>query len=68
MRVTSTIILGLFITVSLANIVISQEEIEVESLKFLNIQPITPKFQQYEDYDVYVLSIQWGSKKIILTQ
>ena len=67
MRVTSRIILGLFITVTLANIAIAQEEIKVESLKFLNLQPAMPRFGQYEDYDVYVLSIQWGSKKIILT-
>lgn len=74
MRASTKIVLGLFVTVAFANLILAQSEVEHEVDKFLGershrSKPSKPKYTpsavsqgDYEDYDTYVLSIQWGSK------
>jgi len=71
MRASTKIVLGLFVTVAFANLILAQSEVEYEVDKFLGerSKPSKPKYTpsndsqgDYEDYDTYVLSIQWGSK------
>ena len=76
MRASTKIVLGLFVTVTFANLILAQSEVEYEVDKFLGARsdrskPSKPKYTpsavsqgDYEDYDTYVLSIQWGSKLI----
>jgi hypothetical protein len=71
MRASIKIVLGLLVAVAFTNLVLAQSEVEYEVGKFLGARskPSRPKYQptansdsDYEDYDTYVLSIQWGSK------
>lgn len=58
-------ILLLVIVLSISNLVVSREEMEVQEEKFLGLirDYSEANFKGNEDYDIYVFSIQWGSKK-----
>jgi ribonuclease I len=69
MRASTKVVFGLFLAVAMTNLILAQSEVEYEVEKFLGAriasknQPSSNKQTVYEDYDTYVLSIQWGSKK-----
>jgi len=57
-------ILVIVLVLSLSNLVVSREEVEIQEEKFLGLirEYSEANFKGYDDYDIYVFSIQWGSK------
>jgi hypothetical protein len=66
MQTRTKFILGFFLGMAMLSMVTAHSELEEIAEKFLAARgsPAMPK-GSYEDYDTYVLSIQWGSKKLI---
>ncbi len=60
------VVLGLVMVLCLANFAFAKIQVDYEESGFLSTiyQFEEPQLQSIPDYDSYVLSIQWGSKKI----